>query len=361
MRTGEKIRPSQGSAAPCCVINNRVLSELLALEGAKSEPPLNRAYKRAARAAILWPEEAVQLVNENRSLTEFTGVGPFIEKQLIRWINSPAPVLEVPPVRQNFLFLAEARKILSKNPKWTAALKGDLQMHTRWSDGTGTVLEMGNAAAERNYEFIAITDHGKALKIAGGINEQDLARQAQEIKVANETFSKRGNNLRVLRSVELNLDTKGRGDIEPKALKQLDIVLGAFHSSLRKTEDQSERYFAALKQGQLNILGHPRGRIFNFRLGLDADWERVCQAAAQADTALEIDCYPDRQDLDLDRLKIARRVGVKISLGTDSHHPWQLYFIELGLAAALLARIEPDNILNFWPRTELLEWASKKR
>jgi DNA polymerase (family 10) len=164
-----------------------------------------------------------------------------------------------------------------------------------------------------------------------------------------------------LRSVELNLDKKGRGDIEPEALRKLDIVLGAFHSSLRTTEDQTDRCLGALQEPFLNILGHPRGRVFNFRLGLSADWKRICDAAAQADKALEIDCYPDRQDLDVETLAIARRAGVKISLGTDSHHPWQLSFIELGLAAAFVAKIPRERILNFWPREKLLRWAAKKR
>jgi putative hydrolase len=343
------------------VIHNRTLSELLAIEGEKSKPPLSRAYKRAARAAVLWPHEAVQLIRKKCSLTELSGVGPYIEKQLIRWLNRPPEVSAAPPLRQNFIFMAEAAKLLSENPKWQARLKGDLQMHTRWSDGTGSVLQMGEAGAERNYEFISITDHGKALKIAGGIDEEDLARQAQEIKIANQTFSAAGRNFRVLRSVELNLDTQGQGDLDYKALQELDIVLGAFHSSLRKTEDQTDRYLRALRQRHLNILGHPRGRIFNFRLGLSGDWKRICEAAAAADKALEIDCYPDRQDLDVETLKIARRAGVKISLGTDSHHPSQLSFIQLGLAAALYSKIPAERILNFWSREKLLSWASKAR
>jgi histidinol phosphatase-like PHP family hydrolase len=343
------------------MVNNRMLAELLAAEGAKAKPPLSRAFKRASRAAILWPEEALQLVSAKRSLTELSGVGPFLEKQLLRWIDYPPPILETTPVRKNFLFLTEAKKLLSENPTWHTRLKGDLQMHTRWSDGTGTVLEMGKAAAERNYEFIAITDHAKALKIAGGIDEHDLAMQAREIDSANDQFSSEGRHFRVLRSVELNLDLKGQGDIAPEALKKLDIVLGAFHSSLRKNEDQTERYLAALKQPHLNILGHPRGRIYNFRLGLSADWKRICDAAAAEDKALEIDCYPDRQDLDVETLTIARRAGVKISIGTDSHHPWQLVFIELGLAAALLSKIPQERILNFWSRENLSRWASKAR
>ncbi len=134
-------------------------------------------------------------------------------------------------------------------------------------------------------------------------------------------------------------------------------MLGSFHSALRKTEDQTARYLAAIRNPHLKILGHPRGRIYNYRLGLTADWRAVFDEAARLDKAVEIDSYPDRQDLDVDRLKIARAAGVRISIGTDAHHPPQLAFIELGLAAALKAKIPAKRIINFLSRDELLEWA----
>jgi histidinol phosphatase-like PHP family hydrolase len=137
----------------------------------------------------------------------------------------------------------------------------------------------------------------------------------------------------------------------------LDFVLGSFHSSLRIAEDQTERYLAALRNANVQILGHPRGRIYNYRLGLKADWPRVFAEATRLDKALEIDCYPDRQDLNVALLKIAREHGTRISLGTDAHHPWQLEFIELGLAAAIVAKIPADRVVNFMPMRDLKNWA----
>ena len=137
-------------------------------------------------------------------------------------------------------------------------------------------------------------------------------------------------------------------------------MLGSFHSALRTTEDQTERYLAALRHPQLHILGHPRGRIYNFRLGLKADWPHVFAEATRLGKALEVDSYPDRQDLNVALLKLARREGAWISLGTDAHHPWQLPFIELGLAAARQARIPADRILNFLSLTDLRAWASTR-
>ena len=139
---------------------------------------------------------------------------------------------------------------------------------------------MADAAVERGYSYIAITDHSKGLKIAGGIDENQLARQAKEIAEVNEHMRRADKQFRVLRSVELNLSSHGGGDMEPSALRKLDLVLGCFHSALRRKEDQTDRYLAALRNPSIQILGHPRGRIYNFRLGLIADWSRVFGLAA---------------------------------------------------------------------------------
>jgi histidinol phosphatase-like PHP family hydrolase len=116
----------------------------------------------------------------------------------------------------------------------------------------------------RGYEYIAITDHSKGLKIAGGIDEQQLEKQADEIASVNESLRSADCNLRVLRSIEVNLSPRGEVDMDRASLSKLDLVLGCFHSALRKKEDQTERYIAALRNPAIQILGHPRGRIYNF-------------------------------------------------------------------------------------------------
>jgi histidinol phosphatase-like PHP family hydrolase len=341
-------------------VSNADLAELLARKAETSSGILVRAFRRAARSAFLWPERASDVHAAGRPLTELHGVGPFIAKQLQAWIEKPSTEIHrVPAVRRDFLTRADARMILKSDPTWEQRLRGDLQMHTTWSDGSADVLEMAEAAKQRGYEFIAITDHSKGLKIAGGIDERALAKQGREIAAANRAEQIRG--LTVLRSIEMNLNPRGEGDMDPKSLAKLDIVLGAFHSALRTKEDQTPRYLAALRNRDIQILGHPRGRIFNFRLGLKADWPRVFAEAAKLDKAVEIDSYPDRQDLNLALLKVARKAGVRISLGTDAHHADQLAFIELGLAAALKARIPADRILNFMDLPSLRAWVAKLR
>ncbi|HYK24342.1 MAG TPA: PHP domain-containing protein [Candidatus Acidoferrum sp.] len=285
-------------------------------------------------------------------------IGPFITKRILRWIDKP-PQEKLRPaaIRRDFIALADARVFLAKKPHWKKQLRGDLQMHTRWSDGSGTIAEMADAAGLRNYKYIAITDHSKGLKIAGGIDERALRRQAAEIGKVNRP----SRSTTVLTSIELNLNPRGEGDMDPKALAKLDIVLGSFHSALRVKHDQTERYLGALRNPSIQILGHPRGRIYNYRLGLKADWLRVFAEAAKLGKAVEIDCYPDRQDLNVSLLKLARADGTRVSLGTDAHHPWQLEFIELGLAAALKAKIPAERIINFLSLQDLRQWVKAVR
>jgi histidinol phosphatase-like PHP family hydrolase len=342
------------------VLSNRNISELLAQQAERETGILSRAFRRAARSAFLWPDEVSDLVAKDRPLTELRSVGPFIGKQIQNWIDKPPRRAKtVPAIRRDFMSLAEARRLLASQPAWRHNLRGDLQMHTCWSDGSGTIPEMAEAAADRSYEYIAITDHSKGLKIAGGINERALKLQGVEIAKVNAALSKSATHVTVLQSIEMNLNPRGEGDMSPDSLRSLDLVLGSFHSALRTTEDQTERYLAALRNPHIHILGHPRGRIYNFRLGLTADWPRVFAEAARLGKALEIDCYPDRQDLNVELLKVARENGTRISLGTDAHHDWQLEFIDLGLAAALRAKIMDDRILNFMPVLELKTWAQR--
>lgn len=342
-------------------ISNSAIAELLAVAAESAKMPLQKALRRASRKAFMWPEEASLIIQQGRSLTELPAVGPTLERIICSWVENPPDVPAPPPIRQHFLTTTETRATLADNPDWLHAVKGDLQMHTVWSDGSGSIEDMAWAAIERGYKFIAITDHSKGLKIAGGIDEEQLQQQSEEIATVNAKLKSEGHHLRVLRSIELNIDPRGHGDMDSNALASLDLVLGCFHSALRKKEDQTERYIAALRNPDVHILGHPRGRIYNYRLGLDADWERVFTVAAELDKAVEIDGYPDRQDLSFDLLTLAKKAGCRISLGTDSHDPLQLRFMDYSLAAAIRSGIRRDRILNFMTANELRAWAQSVR
>jgi putative hydrolase len=334
---------------------NATLGELLCL--AADEPghtqQRRRALRRAGRAAFRWPVEARALLAQGGSLTELRWVGPWLAYRLREWLTDPPPLPVPPIIRRHFLTRPEVDRILQRDAARQRA-RGDLQTHTFGSDGSASVRDMALAAIARGLEYLAITDHSKGLAIAHGMNEQQLAHQGEEIERLNTELHHRG--FRVLRAVEMNLSPRGEGDLDPEFLASLDLVLGAFHSRLRVTEDQTERYLAALRNPDIHVLAHPRGRIFNFRLGLQADWARVFECAREHDRAVEIDGFPDRQDLDRELLRLARETGVRISLGSDAHAPGQLEFLDYGLAAARDAGIPDERILNCMTADELLAW-----
>jgi histidinol phosphatase-like PHP family hydrolase len=390
------------SSAKVRELDNGDIAELLSKEAENAAYPLSKALRRASRAAFMWPDEAATLLKEERLLTELHGVGPRLAGLIRGWIDNPVMPIEPPTIRRGFLTLVQARQLLGSNgpctvgnlsedsreiltgadaarcpanrqagsltcggrgdhESWLSELKGDLQMHTEWSDGSATIRQMSDAGAERGYEYIAITDHSQGLKIAGGINESELLDQRAEIEEVNESLAADNLKIRVLRSIELNLNPRGEGDMEPASLDQLDLVLGSFHSALRRTDDQTARYIAALQNPNVQILGHPQGRIYGYRLGLHADWPSVFAIAAELDKAVEIDAYPDRQDLNVSLLGLAKKEGCRISVGTDAHHPWQLEFIDLGLAAARLAGLKREAIVNYMSWPELQEWVARVR
>jgi histidinol phosphatase-like PHP family hydrolase len=232
-------------------------------------------------------------------------------------------------------------------------------MHSVYSDGSESVAEVAAHCAELGYEYIAITDHSKGLPIAGGIDESVLAQQMDEIDRINDDSRAAGTQLTVLRALEMNIGLDGSGDMEPDALKKLDLIVGSFHSQLRKSEDQTDRYLAALENPFVHIIGHPRGRMYNRRRGLDADWPKVFETAAALGKALEINAQPSRQDLQLELLEIARDSEMLFSIGTDAHYHHELFNIEFSLGAAIRAGIPKERIVNFWSLDRFQAWVGE--
>ncbi|MGH2690761.1 MAG: PHP domain-containing protein, partial [Actinomycetota bacterium] len=335
--------------------DNRRLADLLYAASVEAAGHMAQALRRASRRALEWPEQAYAVAASGRSLTELAGIGPVLAGMLGAWISDPPPAPERDPSREGFLTMADVRAALAAAPAFRNA-RGDLQMHTRWSDGAASIREMALAAAGHGYEYLAITDHTRSLKIVGGMDEEALAAQGLEVEAANAEGGPT-----VLWSVELNLDPEGRGDMEPAVLRRLDLVLGSFHSALRRTDDQTGRYLAALRNPEVHILGHPRGRMYGRRVGLTADWDRVFAEAARLGKAVEVDAFPDRQDIDVRLLRRAAAAGAHVSIGSDAHHPSQLRYLEYGLGAAALAGVPPGQILNYWSADEIRAWAARLR
>jgi histidinol phosphatase-like PHP family hydrolase len=336
------------------------IAELLARAAETADGHRARAYRTASVAALMWSEEAADLVAADRSLTELERIGPSLARRVRGWIEDPPEIPSPPPARAGFGSFAGAISRIARELAWGAP-RGDLQMHTTFSDGKVTLEQMALTGIELGYRYVAITDHSKGLRIANGIDEATLGAQGEQIEAFNDKLAADGLDFRVLRSVEMNLDTAGAGDMDAEALGKLDLVLGSFHSALRSTEDETNRYLAAVRNPHVDVIGHPRGRKYNLRLGLQADWTRVLEAAAAHGKAMEINAYPNRQDLSVDLLEIAREAGGWVSIGTDAHDPTEMRFLPVGIAAALDAGIPRDRILNFLERDELVAWVAARR
>jgi DNA polymerase (family 10) len=346
-------------------LSNAEIGRLLAWAAEDEEQDhRRRALMRASRAAFFWPEEAAAVLRADRPLTELTAIGPWLARIVSDWLadpEGPEPP-DPPPMREGYLTLAEARATLTDHLDWTEGLQGDLQMHTTYSDGRVPLREMVRTCTETyGYAFVAITDHSQGLAIANGMDEARLAAEGADIDTVNRELEADGSAMRVLKGIEMNLTPEGQGDMDPRALARLDLVLGAFHSKLRETSDQTERYLAAVRNPTIHVLAHPRCRMFGRRRGLDADWPRVFAEAAALDVAMEIDAHVSRQDLHPEVLEVAREAGTMISIGTDAHHPSELAYMEFGLAAAIRGGIPRERILNFLTVDEILRWTEAKR
>ena len=340
-------------------VSNADIGELLWRESEAAEGQRRYALRRAARAALhLWSDEAADVAGTGAPLTSLPYVGPRIAARIERWLQERPEVPGAIATRRGYMTRAEAVRILRRDATWATRYRGDLQLHTTFSDGGATLAEMTAAAAARGYEYVAITDHTKGLPVANGKDEAAFAGQAAEIAERNRELAREGEGLSVLRGIEMNIDLAGRGDMEPAFLRTLDVVLGAFHWKLREREDQTNRYIAALRNPDVHVLAHPRNRMFSRRVGLSADWRRVAETAAALDKALEIDATPDRQDLDVETLALVKDAGCRVAIDTDSHSVMELQFVDFGLAAALAAGIAPERVVNFLPRDELLAWTA---
>jgi putative hydrolase len=349
--------PARGD--PARPLSNADLSELLERAGDDESDHRRRALHRAGRAARYWGEEAADVAAAGRSLTELRSVGPWVAARIHAFLEAPPDVPEPDETRRGFLTMAEVRRALDADPAWEALPHADLQVHSTDSDGALPVAEIAGIARDLGRPYIAITDHSRSLTIANGMDEERLADQGRRINELNEASD---GDFRILRSIEMDVFPDGTADMEPETLAPLDLVLGAFHSKLRVREDQTDRYLAAIREPSIHVLAHPKARMYGRRAGLQADWPRVFEEAARTGIAIELDATPARQDLGVELARIAVAAGVRwFSIGSDAHVPLELEFLPFGLAAAALAGIERERILNYRPVDEVIAWARELR
>jgi len=229
-------------------------------------------------------------------------------------------------------------------------IRGDLHVHTDWSDGSHSIKAMADAAKSLGHEYLAICDHTKALRIAGGLSEEDLRRQSAEIEEINRGMD----DFTILSGAEVNIDASGQFDIADNVLMDLDIVVASIHSGLKQPEAKiTERVLTAMHNDYVNVIGHPTGRIINRREPYQIDLQRIFEAAAELGVLMEINAFPDRLDLsDLNCLR-SKDNGVKVSIATDAHHRDQLEYIEYGVATARRGWLERKDVVNTYELGEL--------
>lgn len=283
-------------------------------------------------------------------------VHPESEEELYRLLGMPY----IPPE------LREGRDEIEKALAGTlprlvtgADVRGDLHVHSTWSDGRASLVEIAQAAKSLGYEYVAICDHSKSLRIAGGLTADDLRRQKEAIAEAMEAVP----GVRLLRGVEVDILADGSLDLDDEILSELDVVVASIHSGLRQDKEQlTRRLLRAIENPHVDIIGHPTGRILGERPAYEVDIDRVLEAAARRRTALEINASPERLDLN-DRLaRRAAEAGVLLAVNTDAHDTAQLKaFMPFGIGVARRAWLDAENILNTRPLEELLAWLKSRR
>ncbi|MEM7049641.1 MAG: DNA polymerase/3'-5' exonuclease PolX [Acidobacteriota bacterium] len=237
-------------------------------------------------------------------------------------------------------------------------LRGDLHMHSTWSDGKVTLEEMVIACKARGHQYMAIADHSPALAMVGGLNAERLRQQWREI----EEIAERHPEIRILRALEVDILADGSLDMDDESLAQLDLVVASVHSHFDLPRDQqTKRLVTALEHPAVSILGHPLGRSIPKRGPIDIDVDALLETARDQRVAVEINCRPRRLDLPDIHLMRARELGVPIVINTDAHRPEHLDLLSYGIEQARRAWIEPEMVLNTLPVDELLARLASQR
>ncbi|OGZ32872.1 MAG: DNA polymerase III [Candidatus Portnoybacteria bacterium RBG_13_40_8] len=235
-------------------------------------------------------------------------------------------------------------------------LQGDLQIQTNWTDGSNSIEDYVEEAIKLGLEYILITDHTKSLAMTHGLDERGLARQGREIDKINSKLKAQNSKLRVLKGAEVNILKDGRLDIKDDTLHKLDVVAIAVHSGFKMSKrDITERIIKAMKNPHTDILFHPTGRLINQRPPYEVDVEKIIRVAKETKTVLEVNAYPNRLDLKDEYARMAKNMGVKLSIDSDAHHVSHLHFLEFGIAQARRGWVEKKDVINAWPVEKMLK------
>jgi putative hydrolase len=308
------------------------------------------AYRNAADIVEALTEEQRERHGAANSWQSLPGIGPKTAKVIAQaWVGGEPDVLV--ELRENAADLGGG--------EIRAALKGDLHVHSNWSDGSAPIEEMMLAARDLGHEYCALTDHSPRLTIANGLSPERLREQLDVIDELRETVAP----LRILTGIEVDILEDGSLDQEPELLERLDIVVASVHSKLSMdAPSMTRRMIKAVANPHTDVLGHCTGRLVTGNRGIRPeskfDAEKVFTACRDHGTAVEINSRPERRDPPTRLLELARDIGCVFSIDTDSHAPGQLDFLGYGAQRALDAEVAVDRIVNTWPADKLREWTS---
>lgn len=354
--------------------NARVAALLRDLAEVQTSPRSKWGYKRAAQAVLGLERPLESLRQADGTLQKIPNVGPSslrvihevldaghspLVERAVAESGQAGVVARSRELRDHFLSTAQVAEVLRFQGHRGMRLRdyrGDLQMHSQYSDGRVTLEQLAEGCLARGYRYCGVTDHSYGLPIARGVSMRDLKKQHAEIDAINRRYGKR---FRIIKGIEANILADGALDMTPAELRRLELVLAAPHSKLRSSEDQTERLVTAVTTPGVRILAHPRGRKAGTRPGISADWPRVFAAAAKANVAIEIDGDPSRQDIDFTLAPQAVAAGCLFALDSDAHSVEELRYAETAIAHARLAGIPKARIVNTWPLDRLLTWLAE--
>jgi putative hydrolase len=322
------------------------------LERSRAETPRVRAYRRAADVISGLDDQQLDQHRGAKSWAELSGIGPKTAKVIIE-----AEAGELPETLAKLR--AEAKPLATGGESLRQALRGDLHLHSDWSDGGSPLLEMMITARDLGHEYSAITDHSPRLKVARGLSAERLRDQLDVIDDLGRQLAP----FTILKGIEVDILTDGTLDQEQKLLAELDVVVASVHSELRAdSESMTHRMVAAIANPRVNVLGHCTGRLITGDRGTRPesvfDAEVVFEACKQFNTAVEINSRPERRDPPSRLMQLAYDMGCVFSIDTDAHAPGQLDFLAYGCERAAATGIEPDRIINTWPVDRLLDWCN---
>jgi DNA polymerase (family 10) len=231
-------------------------------------------------------------------------------------------------------------------------IKGDLHVHTTWSDGRHDMDRLVEAARRKGYGYIAITDHTKGPGVAHGLDEARLADQGKLIDAAD----KKGSGFKILKGAEVDILADGKLDLPERSLARLDIVVASIHSGFKQPEEQiTQRLLAAIRNPFVSVVAHPTGRLIGAREAYAVNMEAVLKEAARYGVAMEVNAYPERLDLNDGNLRMAKEYGVKVMINTDAHAESHLDYMNYGVSMARRGWVEKKDVLNALPLDQLRE------